>query len=227
MEAIQIVSTLNEQCARLNTARVITSDLGLLCQARFSTISAETVTLALFDSPQTALFLPLSQCVVSFHSGNRHCVFLSLVVDFKQDETLQVGQLVLRIPSDIVAAESRHAFRVPLSSDTELRVRVVAENGRAWNPQPINICITGILIEFPVDDVPGFQIGERLQVELRLDNHVVQMLGFVRRCDGRGYGLIFPEAIQGTELDPSVTLRTIVNTLERNWLRSRFMQAFY
>ena len=91
--------------------------------------------------------------------------------------------------------------------------------------------MTGILLEFPADNPPefqpGFQIDERLQVELRLDDHVEPLLGIVRRCDGRSYGLIFPEVLRGIEVDPPATFRTIVNTLERNWLRSRFPGAPY
>ena len=227
MEANQIVSMLSAQCARLNTARIITSDLGLVCQARFSALSAESVLLELLDPPETAYFRALSLFVVSFNSGSRHCIFLSSVIHFKQDEELQTGQLLLRIPSDIIAAESRIAFRVPLGGDTELRVRVVDENGRTWTPQPTDISMTGILIEFPANDVPGFQIDDRLQVELRMNDHVEQLKGFVRRCEGRGYGLIFPEVLRGAEFDPPAALRAIVNTLERTWLRSRFPRASY
>ncbi len=118
MEANQIVSMLSAQCARLNTVRDITSDLGLICQARFSSLSAESVLLELLDPPETAYFRPLSLFVVSFNSGSRHCIFLSSVIHFKQDEGLQIGQLLLRIPTDIIAAESRIAFRVPLGNDT-------------------------------------------------------------------------------------------------------------
>ena len=225
MEANQIVSMLSEQCARLNTARVITSDLGLICQARFSALSAESILFELLDPPETAYFRPLSLCVVSFNSGSRHCIFLSSVIHFKQDEEFRIGQLLLRIPSDIMAAESRIAFRVPLGSDTELRVRVVDENGRTWAPQPIDISMTGIQIEFPANDVPGFQTDDRLQVELQMNDHVEQLEGFVRRCEGRGYGLIFPDVLRGAEFDPPAALRAIVNTLERSWLRGRFPQA--
>ncbi len=230
MEVNQIVSMLSAQCARLNTARVITSDLGLICQARFSSLSAESVLLELLDPPETGYFRPLSLCVVSFNNGSRHCIFLSSVIHFKQDkqeEELQIGQLLLRIPSDIIAAESRIAFRVPLGRDTELRVRVVDENGKTWTPRPIDISMTGILIEFPADDVPDFQIDDRLQVELRMNNHVEQLEGTVRRCEGRGYGVIFPEVLRGAEFDPPAALRAIVNALERNWLRSRFPRASY
>ena len=230
MEANQIVSILSKQCARLNTARIITSDLGLICQARFSSLSAESVLLELLDPPETAYFRPLSLFVVSFNSGSRHCIFLSSVIHFKQDkqeEELQTGQLLLRIPSDIIAAESRIAFRVPLGHDTELRARVVDENGKTWAPQPLDISMTGILIEFPANDVPGFQIDDRLQVELRMNDHVAQLEGFVRRCEGRGYGLIFPEVLRGADFDPPAALRAIVNTLERTWLRSRFPRGSY
>ena len=227
METNQIVSMLGAQCARLNTARIITSDLGLLCQARFSALSAESILFELLDPPETAYFRPLSLSVVSFNSGSRHCIFLSSVIHFKEDEEFRIGQLLLRIPSDIIAAESRIAFRVPLGRDTELRVRVVDENGKTWTPRAINISMTGILIEFPADDVPGFQTDDWLQVELRMNDHVERLKGFVRRCEGRGYGLIFPEVLQGAEFDPPAALRTIVNTLERNWLRSRFPGASY
>lgn len=225
MKENQIVSILSEQCARLNIARVITSDLGLICQARFSSLSAESVLFELLDPPETAYFRPLSLSVVSFNSGRRHCIFLSSVIHFKEDEEFRIGQLLLRIPSDIIAAESRIAFRVPLGRDTELRVRVVDENGKTWNPKPLDISMTGIMIEFPADDVPSFQTDDWLQVELRMNDHVERLKGFVRRCEGRGYGLIFPEVLRGAEFDPPAEFRTIVNTLERNWLRSRFPRA--
>ena len=85
--------------------------------------------------------------------------------------------------------------------------------------------MTGILIEFPADDVPGFQIDDRLQVELRMIDHVEQLEGFVRRCEGQVYGLIFPEVLRGAEFEPPVAMRAIVNSLERTWLRSRFPRA--
>ena len=85
MEANQIVSILRAQCAHMNTARIITGDLGLICQSRFSALSAESVLLELLDPPETAHFRPLSLFVVSFNSGNRHCIFLSSVIHFKQD----------------------------------------------------------------------------------------------------------------------------------------------
>ncbi len=225
MKANQIVSILSKQCARLNTARIITSDFGLICQARFSALSAESILFELLDPPEIAYFRPLSMCVVSFNSGSRHCIFLSSVIHFKPDEELQIGQLLLRMPSDIIAAESRIAFRVPLGSDTELRVRVVDENGKTWNPKPLDISMTGILMKFPAEDVPEFHIDDRLQMELRMNDHVEQLEGFVRRCKGRGYGLIFPEVLRGAEFNPPVALRSIVNALERTWLRSRYPRA--
>ena len=60
MEANQIVSILRAQCAHLTTARIITGELGLICQSRFSTLSAESVLLELLDPPDTAYFRPLS-----------------------------------------------------------------------------------------------------------------------------------------------------------------------
>jgi hypothetical protein len=161
---------------------------------------------------------PLSQCVFAFCLGNRGCAFLAPVRDFQCDtfpETLSVQR-----PNEL-ATERRSAFRVPIFGDSAPVVQIRGNDQASWTPQPVDISLTGILVDFSKGEVPDLPIDTSVQVQLRLNEVEVELLGQVRRRDGARYGIFFSEVLKGGEVEPPSALSELVRELEEIWLQRK------
>jgi hypothetical protein len=119
-------------------------------------------------------------------------------------------------------AERRVGFRVPLrplSAATRQAFEVTVEaNSKKASAIPVDISLTGILLEIPDLKV---RTGQRVSATLCLDNDCVLLDAKVVRRVGKLVVLHFPSCIKDDELDPPEGLLGIYRTLELDWLKSR------
>ena len=214
-ELDQLLQTL---CTQGTPVTLISVDSGAIGRGRFRLFSNGLVTVDVLDKPKQVTCKPLTQCVFVFRLGNRGCVFLALVESFCSDTTPET--LVVRAPNQI-ASENRSAFRVPIFQDNSPLVRIKQNGHTIGTPQAIDISLTGILVEFPSEDVPEIDVDTKVQIELGLDDIEIDLVGDVRRRDGQRYGILFPETLKGAHVEPPDGLKTIVRKLEKIWLQRR------
>lgn len=188
--------------------------------AHLASISDDLVTLNLGDAlpgPPSAG----ASCWVSFNYRGDSGAFFSTVAEY-QPEQLPAAALVLKICSCIVSAEARMAYRVNVSPDSPLFVHVATRDGRAWDAKAIDVSVSGILIHFGSKGIwPRLEIGDTINITLRLQSSAVSLRGEVRRQVGSAYGVYFLDVPTDKGLLPPPALQSIVNDLERHWLHER------
>jgi hypothetical protein len=211
------------ECCVFGLPAVVTAlDSTLQSRGRFANISEECVTMLLFlDStlPPVRQFLP---CSVGFtyHAAARF--FISLSQQTTPDSPSEGVHLVLAIPHAIATVEQRGSFRVPLFRDSKLQVKLTPDDSMpGWTPQPVDISVMGIQVQFSDKSDPGLLIESDVLVELRLDTECVWLRAFVRNQRDHCYGLSFRDIIRVGELAPPDSLVRIVRALELDWLRRR------
>ena len=208
-----VQSILTASCTGHQPAKILLDD-GLL-ETRFEAVAKDTVTFVLMQPTGTPV-TPLSLCCVTFLSSERTCAFVGKVHKFAYPS------LVLQLPTQISVAEGRVAYRVPITMDTGLKVRVKTQDAVVRDVEAIDISLAGMLIAVAKTKSSAIAIGAELDVELRLDDEIVRVSGIVRRQAGANqYGIFFPDCVVKGELRPPDDLLRMVNVLERTWLRNR------
>jgi len=122
---------------------------------------------------------------------------------------------VLEISSDIFGVQPHSAYRIHIQMEADLRVRVSIPDGHAWMVSPVNLSLTGILIEFTGED-PNIGIGSQVRVELMLGGNIAVLNGEVKRHHQQQYAFSFIDVVYERGLLPPESLRTIVNALDRS-----------
>lgn len=203
-------------CMRTASAIILCSDVGATYNGRFHELVGDTITVNIASSHPPAIKL-LSMCVITFNQGTRARVFLSSVVGAET-----VGDrhsLVIQVPNEMVGAEGRFAFRVPVL-DPHLATVEFERGGVSTPAEAVDVSLTGIQVELPEDDL--FAIDEEVSVHMRVGAVTQSMRGIVRRCSGRRCGVFFPETVhEGGRVEAPEALVTIVRDLERIWLQER------
>jgi hypothetical protein len=188
-------------------------ELGVVYDTRFSSVSGRTIILeAELEGIST---LPEgSWLVISFsHNGKAQAIFAT-VQDYFKGPPPRLSRLALDISSDIFGVQPRTAYRIPVQKEADLRIRVSAPDGRTWMVNPVNLSLTGILIEFAGDD-PDIEIGSQVRVELMLGRNVTVLNGEVKRHHKPQYAISFSDVAYERGLLPPDSLRAIVNALDR------------
>ena len=85
--------------------------------------------------------------------------------------------------------EERTAFRVAIPRLIDLAVTVTF-NGKAWPVTPVDLSLSGILVEFSNPEEEKIPINAEIAVELRLGDQVSDLIGIVRRRQGDQYGIL-------------------------------------
>lgn len=116
--------------------------------------------------------------------------------------------------------ERRMAFRVAIPSLTDLTVKV-AFKGKTWSVKPVDLSLTGILIEFPKTEVVEMPLDAEIGVELQLGEKIATLRGIVRRRNRNQYGILLANSLRNGDLRPPESLVQIYKELERQWLRRR------
>jgi hypothetical protein len=117
-------------------------------------------------------------------------------------------------------SERRIAFRVAVPRLTDLAVKV-GFKGKIWSAAPVDLSLTGILIEFPKTGVVDMPIDAEISVELRLSDKTAALRGVVRRRSGNQYGILLSDSLRNGDLRAPDSLVIIYKELEREWLRRR------
>ena len=161
-------------------------------------------------------FIPSSVCTAFFGHQTGSAAFLGSVKSYDHSRR----RLVLEPLTTLVKVEARRAWRIPLHKGAGLLVHLSRE-GKGYSPRAVNISLTGILVEFPRDEVPDLDVGTLLDLELRLQDRSVELRTEVRRRDKDCYGLFFTDSVGEGRVTVPEPLNQIVNSLEKDWLRRR------
>ena len=118
----------------------------------------------------------------------------------------------------------RGAFRVPVDSTSGLIVSVHAvESDREWYVTPLNISMTGILLE--MREETDLAVHTELVVTLRLGELRESVIGIVRRHQDNRYGIHFSKALSADEARPLDSLKQIVDHIKQDWMARSFTQG--
>jgi hypothetical protein len=149
-------------------------------------------------------------CHVSFLHRGRPLTFTSAVRDGADDG----GRLhvVVGLPGHIVADGLRGAFRIPGAPGVH-QVDVVGDDGVAWQADLVNLSLTGMLVSF-VGEGPTLLPDQVVEISVKVVDEHVRLAGVVRRVDGDGVGIFFPDAVSDAPENP---VRRAVAALERDW----------
>ena len=114
--------------------------------------------------------------------------------------------------------ELRMGFRVPLSISSSLSASITF-GGKTCSVRPLNLSLSGILVEFSEDEVFEMPIDTQIKIRIQLQETTTVLNGVVSRRSGNQYGIFFPDSVRGKELDPPDSLQAICTNLEKQWLR--------
>jgi hypothetical protein len=215
----EVAEIIQSCCATSLPATIMSPDMGIIVQGRFSGTSDETVTFEVFERLKSKL-KPFSTAVITYFRDGRSCVFITVVYDYRQ-KSIGAPELVVKLPKQIARTETRQALRVPLVANSGLRVRI--NRGRTtYHPRPVDISLGGMSLEFDKGVDPNIPLGTAIEVELRLDGEVVKLAAEVRRRVDEQYGLYFPSNTGSVEDDEEghapPEYRNIVHSLFRKWM---------
>jgi hypothetical protein len=116
--------------------------------------------------------------------------------------------------------ELRLGFRVPLSISSRLSASI-AFGDKTCSVKPLNLSLSGILVEFSKGEVYQMPIDTQVKIRLQLQDTTIVINGVVSRRSGNQYGIFFPDSVRDNELDPPDSLQAICTKLEKQWLRGR------
>ncbi|NNK84532.1 MAG: PilZ domain-containing protein [Desulfobacterales bacterium] len=119
--------------------------------------------------------------------------------------------------------QKRNAFRIPLNNSFGLSV-LLRYGDKSCSVKPLNLSLTGILIEFEGDDVYGMAKGDIVELSIELGDKSENMAGKIVRCNHPQYGIFFPETIVDGEVQAPEFLLNITSNLEKRWLRERISE---
>jgi hypothetical protein len=213
------IAILHECCSYRAPAIILNPESDLICSARFASISQNSITLHL--SAEASRFLEASRFFISFSHNGNCCAFFSTVLEYQTASHLSPPSVTFQLSGKIIGLEKRMSYRVPIGNMVMPLVRLFTPIGRILLPKPIDLSLTGIMVEFDEMEDPELLPTVELKIELRLDTHVVQLKSVVKRRDGHRYGLYFPEVVSKHGVNAPESLRKIVESLERALLQER------
>ena len=213
----EMIALFHNCCLNRAPALVLNPESDSICHARFAAVSYDSVILHLMD--QVCNLIENSRLFVSFSQNGNCCAFFATMEEYKDQSILSPASLSLKPSTRIIGMESRMSYRVPIGEKVVPTVRVTTTEGQTFLPKPIDLSLTGILIEFDETEDPDLFLYDELGLELSLDKEMVQLKSVVKRRDGHRYGLFFPESVNMRGVNAPHSLRTIVESLERAFLK--------
>ncbi len=213
------IEIIHDCCSCKAPAVIFSPEVGAVCHARFIAVSPESVTLDLLE--EINLLPKATHCCISFSHGGHSSSFFATVLECEPLPPPEPSHLVLEITTKVVDTEARAAYRIPIGKKPAPSVRLLMKDGRVLLPAPIDISLTGILVEFSADKDPNLLPSEEVDLELCLDADGLFLRAEVRRRDRHRYGLFFPGTVGTCGVQAPQSLRNIVENLERAWLQNR------
>jgi len=215
----QVDSALRRCCAYRRPAIISSVETPAAFPGYFSDLDGDRLILTLALPGFEAFFKPASKCLVTFLHRSRSCVFVTSVRSLTKDSG--TGDLVVDTPAMISKVEMRRFFRVPVSRDTDLKLRIVTEDGGVWDARCIDVSMAGMLVAFPEDQYPALAVGDALQLKVDYRGEPTTIHAEVRRRHGRRVGVFFPAIYHEGHLQPPDELSTVVKFVEREWRAKR------
>lgn len=111
----------------------------------------------------------------------------------------------------------RQHFRIPLEGNSGLSVEI-RKGKSAFTATPLNISVSGMLIEAPADRVTELPLDAHVEVVLELDGISHAYPAIVRRHTDRKIGLVFVESVRKDETAAQTQLAALVMELQRRWM---------
>lgn len=191
----------------------------------FFSLTREHLVIKVSPRADPGMFRPLTPCSVSFKLGARAHVFVTTVREFKAPNSEGARpKLVLNVPGEIAALECRHAFRVPVLPDSDLRVDVI-EPGHIGAAKGVDMSVNGLQFEIELETARALSIDQRVKLKIAFGEHDHELHAVVRRRTRNRVGVMFVESRQSTKLLEDPALEQTVRSLEREWLRNRLTDA--
>lgn len=209
-----VTRCLTDCCLRNEAATVISPDSGIVCKGEFHQLDRDSVTIRLRKNAFP--MLSESLCCVSFNYQQRPRAFFATILGVV-DKTRP--DIVLVLPSEIAAAERRHATRVQVLPESGLKAHVTLQNGKKIKCTAVNISTVGVLVDFKPELMPTLPKDTYLYVTLRTKGSSVDLPARSVRRHERGYGLSFATDWQG-DVDLRDELVGIVKDVENVWVKS-------
>lgn len=211
-----------ELCDGEREALILGPAAGRLWKARFSELLDDAVILVLPRGEEVAPIGPATHLCVTFSFESRAGVFLASVFEVRRPSPeVPSNRLVVGIPEQVLLAGRRLSFRVPIPSRRGLELVLRRADGTELRPEPLDISLTGMGVQFELAEDPELVVGEQLDASLRLFETVAELPVVVRRSRDRGrYGLYFEDVRLGPDIDPPEEIRAIFKALERRWLQA-------
>ncbi|MBV1861898.1 MAG: PilZ domain-containing protein [Nannocystaceae bacterium] len=207
-----VLPMLQVACLSKTPVAVMAAHMSLSCTGRLRSASGEGVVIELPNPPDGTLLG--STAAVTFPSGAGTKGFVSEVTAIDkapEGDTLAT----LALPDQLRAGTRRSAVRIPVPRDT-LVGAIVQGDGVRGNVVPVDISLTGILIELDALRAQRVALGTRLSLRIALESLELLVPCEVRRKDGRRLGLLFV-----TDGPPPKQMAKIMWRLQQDQLLSR------
>jgi len=169
---------------------------------------------------QLRVFGPLS-CVMLAHVTGKHAdIVVGTII---REPTMHNGRwlVLLEAGQQLLRANARRTYRVPVIEEAELEVVVRGADNRRFVLKAEDISQGGVggeLVGAPED---AMMLGRPAQVALRCGEHKIWLDAEVRFRRGPMIGLFFPGVWHRGELEAPAELRSIVGAVELAWIRRK------
>ena len=215
----EIRRALQEACNYRQPTVVICSQNLAVFRGRFRDLDHEALLIELDFEGDDTPFKPLSYCFVSYAHQTRIGVFIAMVVRTRVRE--EGWHLVLEPPKQVCAVEARKTFRVPVPSSAPIKLAARTPDGQVWALKAKDMSLNGALVEFPGDNPLPVRENQGMDVRIAMGRTDLTVYAVVKRIVGRQCGLFFPDNIEDGRVIPTEDLLTLLQALERVWLKQK------
>lgn len=206
-------AVIRDCCSYGAPAIILNPESGVVCHARFASTSDDSIGFHLLEDVRE--FPKMKSYLISFSHGGNCWAFFAAILEYKRIPLTAAPYLTLKMSSGIFGVEARMTYRIPIETGSELILRLFSQDGTTLLPRPVDVSLTGILIEFGKVDDPDLPLSSVVGLEMQLANQTVNLKAVVKRRDGHRYGLFFQEVVTGHGIEPPASLRMIVDSLDR------------
>ncbi len=118
-------------------------------------------------------------------------------------------------PSLKVQQERRTNRRNTVTPRQPLPVVIRCGQGEVYRGRVLNISSTGILVEFPKDQLPPASVDSKVSVKLQYLGDCIWLPGIVRHRKGNKMGFFFPELTSHPAQGDQNPLSVVLHSLSR------------
>jgi len=215
----EVLEALRECCAYRAPIVMIDTGAGRVYHARLAAVTEECITVEVADPSEAPP--EKTNCCVSFACRGESRAFFVRVLRHVQQPPPGLLRVNLEISSGPMGLEARMAFRVPVGTRQGVAVRLTLGDDTVLAPRPVDLSLTGILVEFEPHEDPHLAPGTRVEIELRLDLDSVRLNAEVVHRTMSRYGLYFPDVVHRGGISPPEALMRIVEILDKTWLQDQ------